>query len=181
MKMLQKATALLICICFIHTHAEMIKTSAECVYPYALHGSDCLFFSQTVSNAQKLSWDQAREACKLLDGDLATNFDVESLLQDGGLLDCVLDGATMWVGASDHQYIGAHTWIGTNKLVEGPWLSWQVGSANPDYRDYEPDTPQENPQCVWIRNFVGDSWRRVTGFGDADCTYETHFICQPLQ
>ncbi|CAL4108875.1 unnamed protein product [Meganyctiphanes norvegica] len=153
------------------------KTNEECQLPYVMIGNDCLYFSATgTDDGQLMTWLQAREACKLLGSDLADDFNMERLMQDHYYTYEHLLGRSRkhWVGASDQTIPGLHSWLDSNRIVDGPW--WY------DEPWFEPHTPEDTAQCVWLRKENPDRYNIdehiPRGFGDDDCETENYFICQ---
>jgi len=125
----------------ITARSAITATDGECELPFFQYGSDCLYFS--VRNMDlKMSWGQAREACKLIGGDLAYNFSVDVLLKDDDFFVHGVGWSDPWVGASNHVAQGVYTWVDTNKIVMGPWYH------------QEPGGPAEVPKCVWLTSKI---------------------------
>ncbi|CAL4165479.1 unnamed protein product [Meganyctiphanes norvegica] len=139
-------------------------TDGECTLPFYKYGDDCLYFSVR-DNGTRMSWSQAREACKLIGGDLAHNFSVDTLLKDDDFFSRVVGRSSPWVGASNHMAQGVFTWLDSNRVVLGPW--------------YERH-PNSNPgvtNCVWLKYSTFNELIRK-GFGVSDCESLTQFMCQ---
>ncbi|XP_071543730.1 echinoidin-like [Panulirus ornatus] len=99
------------------THA--IMQERHCPPPYSRILDECFYVSP-----HSLSWDNARQHCQGLDGDLATPervFALFSFLLDSG----VPVTTRVWVGATDIQLEGKWEWLSGSPIHTSDWASGQ--------------------------------------------------------
>ncbi|XP_042233274.1 C-type lectin domain family 4 member F-like isoform X2 [Homarus americanus] len=137
------------------TDAPQGKT-VDCPHPYARIGLGCF----TVHSTQQLSWQQARDHCRGIDGDLANPFDLYDIVLF--LDDSFPGGWGFWIG-------GTLDTNGTWQWVSGIPVGTQVdfwGRGEPG------DALGNDERCLFLHGW----WRFRAG---ADpCTSEKYFICE---
>ncbi|XP_069943701.1 CD209 antigen isoform X2 [Cherax quadricarinatus] len=137
---------------------EMPQTGEEvdCPHPYTRIGLGCF----AVHSTQRLSWEQARQHCRGIDGDLANPDDIYDVVLF--LDDSFPGGWGFWIGATLDN-------TGTWQWVSGLPVRTQVDF----WGRGEPGDAQENDEgCLFLHGW----WRFRAG---ADpCTSEKYFICE---
>ncbi|XP_076028284.1 perlucin-like protein isoform X1 [Oratosquilla oratoria] len=137
----------------------------KCPTFYKQVGSNCVY----VSAKTKLNWQEARETCHSIDGELLTLPDANSLRDI--LLHLQFLGVSTefhWIGAYDIGHEGTWRWIKDKSDVPMGSPFW-VYSKYPIV--YEP-TGKENQNCGALDKRYGGH------MNDVDCQIELHFICE---
>nr|XP_053634322.1 CD209 antigen-like [Cherax quadricarinatus] len=135
----------------------------DCPHPYTRIGLGCF----AVHSTQRLSWEQARQHCRGIDGDLANPDDIYDvvLFLDDSFPESVYSTSGGW-----------GFWIGATLDNTGTW-QWVSGLPVRTQVDFwgrgEPGDAQENDEgCLFLHGW----WRFRAG---ADpCTSEKYFICE---
>ncbi|XP_071546501.1 uncharacterized protein [Panulirus ornatus] len=145
------------------TETPQTGDGTECPYPFIRIGLGCF----TIHSTERYSWEQARQHCRDIEGDLANPIDLYDvvLFLDDSFPESVYSASGGW-----------GFWIGASLDDDGTW-HWVSGVPMETQVDFwgrgEPGEALDNDErCLFLHGW----WRFRAG---ADpCTTEKYFICE---
>ncbi|XP_042865740.1 C-type Lectin CRL-like isoform X2 [Penaeus japonicus] len=133
--------------------AALPRLGAICPYPYEQVLDECFFLSKI-----SLNWNEARQYCQGMQGDLATPKNVYALKSYA--LDRYSGENEVWLGSTDKHKEGQWKWLDGRPVDKGEWHSGQ------------PDDSERREDCLDLRL----NWHPP--FNDYRCNVAQRFMCQ---
>ncbi|XP_076028303.1 perlucin-like protein isoform X2 [Oratosquilla oratoria] len=138
----------------------------KCPTFYKQVGSNCVY----VTTKTKLNWQEARETCHSIDGELLSLPDANSLWEISLHLQVLgVSKNDFWIGANDLEREGSWRWIKDKSDVIMGIPLW--GLANQGSSDYEP-RGKEKQNCAILSKHYGGH------MNDRECHLQFFFICE---
>ncbi|XP_036000719.1 CD209 antigen-like protein E [Fundulus heteroclitus] len=144
------------------------ETCLKCEAGWELHGGNCYKFS-----TRKSSWNESRDSCKDLGGDLVKIDSREEQMFLFGRLSNIMEEAEdkFWIGLTDSEEEGSWLWVDGSPLKS----SWSFWSDNqPDNKSK--DAPAAEADCVRMGKKVGAGI--LKSWFDTSCKYPQKSICE---
>ncbi|XP_076028300.1 perlucin-like protein [Oratosquilla oratoria] len=135
----------------------------KCPTFYKQVGSNCVY----VSSKTKLNWQEARETCHSIDGELLTLPDANSLREITLHLQVLgVSKEHFWIGAYDIGYEGIWRWIKDKSDVSmgTPFWVWKPAGHEPG--------GGEKQNCGFLDKNYGGC------MNDSECHREFYYICE---
>ncbi|XP_063590398.1 perlucin-like [Penaeus indicus] len=153
-------TELMVAVGILEEHVQDIKqkvlalpnSGALCPYPYKQVLDECFFLSKV-----SLNWNQARQYCQGMQGDLATPRNVYAL--KSFIIDTAGEVTEAWLGATDQSSEGTWNWLDGRPIAS-------------DFAGGQPDDAGGNEDCLDIRL----KWHPT--LNDYQCGVAQRFVCQ---
>ncbi|XP_033624558.1 macrophage mannose receptor 1-like [Asterias rubens] len=123
-----------------------------------LNGDSCFYFSTTVANAERKSWQEAEGWCNQEGGNLASVHGSD----EQNFINNKMAGLTVeshWIGIREYEIEGKYTWSDNTPI---DFENWVAGEPN-DFNGEE--------QCGEL--YAGDG-----KWNDANCGIDKNFICR---
>uniref|UniRef100_A0A3Q2PSA7 C-type lectin domain-containing protein n=1 Tax=Fundulus heteroclitus TaxID=8078 RepID=A0A3Q2PSA7_FUNHE len=154
-------------IATLKSHLPMLKEGCRhCLPGWAFMSSTCYYFPLS-DTAYRVSWNEARQSCRRLGGDLAIINSREKHLGVTRLISTNQDPSRpmsqngFWIGLRDVEEEGVWKWVDGTRLTEG---FWNIGEPNnQNNEDCAAVYPKSNPFLSW---------------NDAPCNYNLKWVCE---
>ncbi|XP_027220609.2 perlucin [Penaeus vannamei] len=128
------------------------NTGALCPYPYQQVLDECFYVSKV-----SLNWNQARQYCQGMQGDLATPRNVYAL--KSYVIETGAASTQVWLGATDQSSEGTWKWLDGRPITS-------------DWANGMPDNYSGNENCLDLRI----KWHPP--LNDSVCEVAERFVCQ---
>ncbi|KAA8582253.1 CD209 antigen isoform X2 [Etheostoma spectabile] len=154
-------------IAVLKSHIPMINEGCRhCLPGWTFMNSLCYYFA-FLDTLSRRSWQEARQFCTNLGGDLAVVDNRETHLAISELINTYQDQTIeisirgFWIGLRDVEQEGIWKWLDGRTLNEGFWNNGEPNNIGNE--DCAAAYPRSNPLLSW---------------NDAPCNYELKWICQ---
>ncbi|XP_076028269.1 perlucin-like protein isoform X2 [Oratosquilla oratoria] len=137
----------------------------KCPTFYKQVGRNCVY----ISTKTKLNWQEARETCHSIDGELLTLPDANSLREITLHLQVLgVFGNKFWIGANDKEREGSWRWIKDQSDVPMGTPFWGYKQGSPGHQPQGKD----KQNCGILDDGFGGE------MNDRECHAEFFFICE---